>query len=81
MTRLGVFLAAICGVLALLAATFAGVRASHKTASPKQAAEMSSYAAVKTAAPQSTDAAEKKDGDDDDAVIRFVKNPEPLPHF
>ena len=81
MTRLGVFLAAVCGVLALLAATFAGVRAGHKSASPKQAAEMSSYAAVKTAAPRKPDGAAKNDGDDDDAVIRFVKNPEPLPAF
>jgi len=81
MTRLGVFLAAICGVLALLAATFAGVRASHKTTSSNQPATKSSYAPLKTGTPPKPDDVNSQDNDDQDGVIRFVKNPEPLPPF
>ena len=81
MNRVGIFLATVCGVLALLAATFAGVRASHRTASAKQAGALASHAAVKSVASQNPDGAEPNGGDDDSAVIRFVKNPEPLPPF
>lgn len=81
-------LAAVCAVAALLAAAFAGARASHKTFS-KTFSKINSavpihstpaHAALKAATAAAADM-EPGDGDDDDGVIRFVKNPQPLPPF
>jgi thiol-disulfide isomerase/thioredoxin len=88
MNRLGIFLAAICGMLALLAAAFAGADGSHRNAPLNLTAAAAPLPTPKITAaskPTTDDAdpkdADSKDSDDDDAVIRFVKNPEPLPPF
>ncbi len=90
MNRNGIFLAAICGVLALLAAAFAGAHANHKGATAKLATASAPAPPTHRSTPKevaasknSPDSADSKDeGDDDgDGVIRFVKNPEPLPAF
>ncbi len=83
MKRPGIFLAAVCGVLALLAAAFAGAYANRKSASLNLTAAAAPRPAPKMAAaakPSPNDAA-SQDDDDNDGVIRFVKNPEPLPPF
>jgi len=85
MRRFGLILAAVCGVLAVLAAAFAGAHASHKSAQVRQAQAQAptAHAAAKPAqvAAAATAGDADSDGDDDDSVIRFVKNPEPLPPF
>jgi thiol-disulfide isomerase/thioredoxin len=84
MNRIGIFLAAICGVLALLAAAFAGAHANHKPTSPSLAAAAPAHLATPktaTAAKPAPDSPDTKEDDDDESVIRFVKNPEPLPAF
>src|ERR1700690_2113754 len=83
MKRPGIFLAAICGVLALLVAAFAGAYTSRNSAPLNLTAAAAPHPAPKTTAAAKPAAADPdpKDADDDDAVIRFVKNPEPLPPF
>ena len=91
-------MAAICALLALLAAAYAGVRASRQYApkphalggpvavrasAPASAAPASSVHGTSGAAsgPASGEESAAGKSDDDDGVIRFVKNPEPLPPF
>jgi thiol-disulfide isomerase/thioredoxin len=83
MNRPGIFLAAACGVLALLAAAFAGAHASHNSAPLNLTAAAAPRPSPKTVAASKPafDDSDLKNADDDDAVIRFVKNPEPLPPF
>ena len=83
MKRPGIFLAAICGVLALLVAAFAGAYTSRNSAPLNLTAAAAPHPAPKTTVASKPAAADPdpKDADDDDAVIRFVKNPEPLPPF
>jgi thiol-disulfide isomerase/thioredoxin len=83
MKRPGIFLAALCGVLALLAAVFAGAHANRKSASLNLTAAAAPRPAMRAAAAAkpSPDDAASQDDDDNDGVIRFVKNPEPLPPF
>src|SRR5277367_3523418 len=83
MKRPGIFLAAVCGVLALLAAAFAGAYTRNKSAPLTLTATAAPHPAPKTTVASKPAAADPdpKDADDDDAVIRFVKNPEPLPPF
>jgi thiol-disulfide isomerase/thioredoxin len=83
MKRPGIFLAVVCGVLALLAAAFAGTYANRKSASLNLTAAAAPRPAMKTvaAAKPSPDDAASQDQDDGAGVIRFVKNPEPLPPF
>jgi thiol-disulfide isomerase/thioredoxin len=83
MKRSGIFLAAVCGVLALLAAAFAGAYANRKSASLNLTAAAAPRPPLKTAATAkpSPDDAASQDDDDSARVIRFVKNPEPLPPF
>jgi thiol-disulfide isomerase/thioredoxin len=83
MKRPGIFLAAVCGVLALLAAAFAGANASRKSAALNLTAAAAPRPAMKTAAAAkpSPDDVASQDEDDNASVIRFVKNPEPLPPF
>lgn len=83
MKRPGIFLAAVCGVLALLAAAFAGANASRKSAALNLTAAAAPRPAMKTAAAAkpSPDDVASQDEDDNAGVIRFVKNPEPLPPF
>jgi thiol-disulfide isomerase/thioredoxin len=83
MKRPGIFLAAVCGVLALLAAAFAGANASRNSAALNLTAAAAPRPAMKTAAAAkpSPDDIALQDEDDNAGVIRFVKNPEPLPPF
>src|SRR5580658_4304010 len=83
MKRFGMLLGALCGVLAVMAAAFAGVYANRKSASLNLTAAAARLPAMKTAAAArpSPDGEGSRNDDDNDGVIRFVKNPEPLPPF
>jgi thiol-disulfide isomerase/thioredoxin len=75
MNRIGILLASGCAGLALLVAAFGGVR-SYRPAAAVHAAMTEARKAAQTAA----DTSGTQD-DNDEAVIRFVKNPEPIPLF
>jgi thiol-disulfide isomerase/thioredoxin len=75
MNRIGIILASGCAGLALLVAAFGGVRAYRPAASVH-----ASVASPKAAAQPVADNSSAQD-DDDAMVIRFAKNPEPVPLF
>ncbi|MGA8269008.1 MAG: TlpA disulfide reductase family protein, partial [Candidatus Acidiferrales bacterium] len=77
MNRIGILLASGCAGLALLAAAFGGVRAYHPAVAA--AAIHAAVAQPKETAQPIADEANAQD--DDEAVVRFVKNPEPIPLF
>jgi thiol-disulfide isomerase/thioredoxin len=88
MRRLGIILAAVCAVLAVLVASFAGARASRRAAlmnagmnAGSKLAPPVAKAAAKAGTQPAGNAADPDGDDDDGSVIRFVKNPEPLPAF
>ncbi|MFZ0736349.1 MAG: TlpA disulfide reductase family protein [Candidatus Acidiferrales bacterium] len=74
MNRLGILLATVCAALAVLIAALSGVRAGH--------APIAKPGTVKVATPHpGLKKASAQEPDDDDSVIRFAKNPSPIPLF
>ncbi|MGC1687856.1 MAG: TlpA disulfide reductase family protein [Candidatus Acidiferrales bacterium] len=76
MNRIGILLANACAGLALLVAAFGGVRSFR----PASVAAHASITQPKVSIKLAADTADAQD-DDDDSVIHFVKNPEPIPLF
>jgi thiol-disulfide isomerase/thioredoxin len=78
MNRIGILLASALAGVALLVVAYSGVRASR---SPARVQAAAGIAQPNTAMPRADAAASSGQDDGDRPVIRFVKNPEPIPLF